>query len=523
MADIPKVQRNIRRMIDGGASEQEIDAYLQHEGVSIEELQGPAAPQAMPREPSQAGSFLDPLMQGVTLGAADEIRGGLRGGARYLFGDNPGKSLGDLYGEELQGSRENLAGFRERHPIGAPALEVGGAGLGVLGTGGTSLVPRVASTAGKIGMGILEGAGLGGLYGFNAGEGGARERLESAAVSAPFGAAGGAVGGAIGAAMTRGPRVAASSLDDLSAASTAAFDSMRSSGVVVRPRKTDQVVDAVLKVAVRKRINDTLHPDSYARLQDVLELRGSSPSVADLHELRQIVAQAAESPKPADRKMAVQLLEAMDEQIDNLNAFDVTGPDPKAAVASLREGMDTWHRFRKAQVIAKIFSDAELDAAGKFTQAGMNQALINGFKSLAKNEKRLRGFSKEERQAIRDVVAPGGLQRVMRMLGKYAPTSPLALASGQIGGGSIGTGIGYMAGDPMLGYIIGSSVPAAGAIARGISTRATQRAATNVDEMVRRGGPARPKKPLSKAQQAELAMVLGAGMPVGSMLDRQFR
>ena len=28
MSDIPKVKRNIRRMVDGGATEQEIDEYL---------------------------------------------------------------------------------------------------------------------------------------------------------------------------------------------------------------------------------------------------------------------------------------------------------------------------------------------------------------------------------------------------------------------------------------------------------------------------------------------------------------
>lgn len=42
MADIAKVKRNIGRMIDGGATEAEIDMYLSQEGVSIEQLKAPA-------------------------------------------------------------------------------------------------------------------------------------------------------------------------------------------------------------------------------------------------------------------------------------------------------------------------------------------------------------------------------------------------------------------------------------------------------------------------------------------------
>lgn len=61
MADIPKVKRNIQRMIDGGAADAEIDSYLADEGVSLDMLQAPQADIPTPQAPvkeTKHGDFL---------------------------------------------------------------------------------------------------------------------------------------------------------------------------------------------------------------------------------------------------------------------------------------------------------------------------------------------------------------------------------------------------------------------------------------------------------------------------------
>jgi hypothetical protein len=471
------------------------------------------APGAQPQAPGQqapeteAGSFLDPLMQGVTLGSADEIKGALRGGARYMFGDNPGKSFGDLYGEEVGAARGNLEAFRTRNPWGSVGAEIGGAGLGVLATGGASLIPKAASTLGKIGLGALEGGALSGLYGFNAGEGGLEERAKSAARSAPFGAAAGAAAGGLAGVLSRGAKSAAApALDELRTAANAAFQQVDNSGATITPRTSGLIVDDIVRLASKQRINEKLHPKAYAALQDVISLRGQTPTISDLHQVRQILGDAASSIDPADRRMASLFIDAMDNRLDRLSAFDVAGGDPKATVAALKEGMATWRRLRKGEIVARIFSNAEIDSAAKYTQGGKETALRNGFKNLAKNPKQLRGFTEEEVAAIRKVAMGGPLENVLRFFGKFAPRGPLT------GGGLIGAT--YL--EPSAGIPLWLAAEGG----RAASTKMTARSARLADELIRRGAPARAAKPLSAAGQSALALTMGTGLPAWPMIER---
>ena len=53
MADVPKIKRNIEKMLAAGAPEADIDAYLSTEGVKAEDLR--AAPhKALPAGPDGA-------------------------------------------------------------------------------------------------------------------------------------------------------------------------------------------------------------------------------------------------------------------------------------------------------------------------------------------------------------------------------------------------------------------------------------------------------------------------------------
>lgn len=208
MPDIAKAKRNVKRMVDGGASEQEIDAYLGAEGLNAEQLRAPAmetSPNATPQAPPQAqaqpaaplvpqgGSWMDPFIgQGVMMGAGDEIKAGVRAGARRVFGDNPDKSLGDLYEQELGSVRGDLSDFQERHPVLSPALEMGGAvATAPFIPGGVAA--RGANMGSRIARGAATGAGYGAVYGGASADGGISDRVRGAATGA-------VTGGVLGAA-----------------------------------------------------------------------------------------------------------------------------------------------------------------------------------------------------------------------------------------------------------------------------------------------------------------------------------
>ena len=156
---------------------------------------GLAAPSAPP-EPSaaplpQGGSFLDPIMSGIMMGGSDEAKGGVRGMGRYLFGDNPGKSLGDLYVEERDAARADMGDFTQRHPVLSPTLEIGGAVATMPFIPGGSAARGVGILS-RVGRGAAAGAGQGAVYGGLSSDGDLMDRAKGAGQGALYGAAGGA-------------------------------------------------------------------------------------------------------------------------------------------------------------------------------------------------------------------------------------------------------------------------------------------------------------------------------------------
>ncbi len=108
----------------------------------------------------RAGGFLLPVASGLTLGASDEILGGIEGLSN--IGEEGGFSAG--YERGKQKVRQAGKDFADDNPVLSPALELG-AGILAPGFGAAGFIKGAASTAGKIGRSAAAGAGLGGASG----------------------------------------------------------------------------------------------------------------------------------------------------------------------------------------------------------------------------------------------------------------------------------------------------------------------------------------------------------------------
>lgn len=213
MADIARIKRNIDKMMSQGAPEADIDAYVASEGVSVEQLRGPAkAPDAAKADDpvrSQVRNEIDDLrakgvpikngitrqmLQGATFNFADDILAGLatplemiqRGLIDPRDAFKYAKAREDLLLEEAR---------KDNGVLGTAAEIAGGflSGAG-LARGGLSLGSRIAADAGLIrrgGAAVADGLATGAVAG--AGEGNTlEERGENAAK-------GGLIGGAVSA------------------------------------------------------------------------------------------------------------------------------------------------------------------------------------------------------------------------------------------------------------------------------------------------------------------------------------
>lgn len=147
--------------VKGQGSREDALAALQQK-LSTAEPDAPA---------SQDGNFLDPVMQGLTFGFSDEIAGGVGGAIEALRGG----SFGEGYTQTRDRARGDVAGFRERNPKGAVALEIAGAlPTAVLPMGA---VARGATLGNRVYQGAKTGAIAGGVYGVGAADGDLSDRF----------------------------------------------------------------------------------------------------------------------------------------------------------------------------------------------------------------------------------------------------------------------------------------------------------------------------------------------------------
>jgi hypothetical protein len=221
---------------------------------------------------------------------------------------------------------------------------------------------------------------------------------------------------------------------------------------------------------IGERVDPTLHPDTTAALKRILGSKGDI-SLSKLDQLRQIASDAKGSVKPADQRLASQIVDSIDDYVDNLSQKDVTAGDAKAASA-LSEARSLYQRQKKAETIDNLIKRAEISAPN-FSASGMENALRTEFRSLAKNDKQMKRFTPEERAAIIKVAKGGPVENTLRMIGKLSPEGAIPIMANLAAASATG----------------GSSLALTGAAwgARRGATHMTLKNANAASEVMRRG------------------------------------
>jgi hypothetical protein len=273
------------------------------------------------------------------------------------------------------------------------------------------------------------------------------------------------------------------SIDELKAQAKAAYKRADDAGIKVSGNSVKAL--KVRIVSDLKDIDSTLHPDATAALKRVTSAKGDL-SLADLETLRKIASDAEGSIKPADARLAGKIVDHIDDFVENLGDKDVLSGTPEAALA-LKEARGLYSRQKKAEDINRLFERAEISAPN-FSGSGMENALRTEFRSLAKNDRKMRRFNAEERAAIKKVAMGGPLENLLRQIGKAAPT------------GIVSAGMGTMAGFAMGGPLGAAALPALGTAGRFAATRMTMKNANAAETLMRRG----PSKPSVRRKPAKV-------------------
>lgn len=351
------------------------------------------------------------------------------------------------------------------------------------GVGGLSNLPaltKLATTAATpVGRGVAQAL--------------SQEPVRQAAVAAPSAAAGQLTyeytdnpylallaSGATGAAGGIGAGKGGITKEQLAEESSQLFDVAKNSGINLKTKP----FQANMKNIVSGMREEGYTPTANMAKLDaaIKELTTSSQpkDFVELKALRTMIANAQASADPSEQRLAGILKDKFDDYVLNIPQRDINKGDTELGMQAWADARNAYSRLKKAEIFEDIKSRAEMNAT-RYTQSGTENALVADLRNLANNKKKMRLFTPEEQQSIRDAVKGGKVQNVMRYLGKYAPTSVIPTAGGAYVGSMFG-------GTPESAALGAATVAGVGTGARIAATKMREAQLNKLIQIMRHGG-----------------------------------
>jgi hypothetical protein len=255
--------------------------------------------------------------------------------------------------------------------------------------------------------------------------------------------------------------------EQLSKAASDAYKRADESGIAMKAESFEAMKTSLLSDLQKDGLDPTLHPKATAAVKRIAEETGPI-TLQKAETLRRIANDAMDTLEKADARKSGKIVDAIDDYIDNITDADLVSGQAKDA-ASLKEARALYTRKRKAEDMERLIERA------KESPSGFENGLRIEFRSLAKNDRKMKRFSAEEQAAIRRVSRGGLAENTLRLLGKAAPTGIVS--------GALSSGAGAVA----MGPAGAVAFPAAGYAARKAAESMTRRNAERAAMTMRRG------------------------------------
>lgn len=316
--------------------------------------------------------------------------------------------------------------------------------MGAASAGMTAMRAVPSTLQGVKGLAARTGAmaAEGSVYGAASALGNDQNVLEGMATGALGGAAGNLIGEGVTGVVSRvagrgSPAPQTMNAEQLKEASRAAYSRADQAGVIVKPdgiqRLGKQIQDDLAEFGYHPR----LQPRVGAVLDELNRLGEGNVTFKGLDQMRKIASAAGSSTDASERAIASKIIGRIDDYMGNLSADDVLTGNAQSASEAIREARQLWGRSKKLETANQLLDRAGLNAGSSGSGGNIENATRQQLKRILTNPKMTRGFTKDEQEAIRDVVLGTPSQNAVRLLGKLSPQGNGLMLTMGLGGAAM--------------------------------------------------------------------------------------
>jgi hypothetical protein len=209
---------------------------------------------------------------------------------------------------------------------------------------------------------------------------------------------------------------------------TAAYARVKALGGAYDGKSAAQLRSSITTDLIAEGLDAAAHPGAFSvvkRLDDVLT--GKQPITLDeLDKLRQVAwrnAAGLKGPdKGAERYFGSKIIDKIDDFIENAQPFQTLGGNPAELNAAIKEARAANQRYRNTQIVADKVDSAELRASTTYAGGNKANAVRENVRPLVDrtSAQRMRGLTKPQEKAVRQVATGTPAANTARLVGKLA-------------------------------------------------------------------------------------------------------
>lgn len=382
-----------------------------------------------------AGDTLQLFANGATMGFGDKAVAG----TRSMFTDK-------TYEQELADARTKTQEARNRargagtgaEILGAVAtpMKLAGKGATLAGRFGTAAMTGAPGVLARTGLMAVEGGGYGALT--------AAGNDQDIATGTAIGAVGGGLGNLAGEAISAGiskvagkfnPKVPQMGVDDLKAASNAAYSRAEQAGVAFNANGVNQLRTNIIQDLTARGYHPTNEPGVKPILDQLAKIGNGNLTLKGLDTIRKMASNGFQPGNQSNNAALTQIIGRIDELVNAADPATVLmGSNPQAAASALKEARSMWGRAKKLETVQELLDRAGLNAGSAGAGGNVENASRQQIKRLLTNPNLKRGLTQAEQAAARKAVLGSPTQNALRLAGKLSPQgNGLMLAIGGAG------------------------------------------------------------------------------------------